>query len=233
MAWTLAGNLEKIEAICKADFPGLVVFAIGDQAHQAEHSDHNPDSRGVVHAIDLMFQNDTNFDGGAPKTLDWLLTPGVRVSLEYVIHDRSIWSVGSGWQRRNYLGTDPHTNHIHVSGKHGSVGENAATGTGYSLAAEKMTPVGTPLGDDMPLTQADANLVVATLVKDKNFQALIWRVNALVDNGPVEDGPTKGEANALAAAVAKIPTTAAPAAPADIAAIAKAVNDDAAARLDS
>jgi Domain of unknown function (DUF1906) len=34
---------------------------------------------------------------------------------------------------------------------------------------------------NMALTQADANLVVATLVKDPNFQALIWRVAAEVD----------------------------------------------------
>lgn len=108
---------------------------------------------------------------------------------------------------------------------------------------------------NMALTQADANLVVATLVKDPNFQALIWRVAAEVNNSAtVASGPTKGEVNqlgaqlakilsqassngggitALTTAVAKLPTSAAPAAPADVAAIANAVADLLAARLAS
>ena len=76
---------------------------------------------------------------------------------------------------------------------------------------------------NMTITQPDADLIVATLVKDKDFQALIWRVNALIDNTPVAGGPTKGEANQLAAAIKKLPTTAAPAAPADAALTAAAV----------
>jgi len=104
---------------------------------------------------------------------------------------------------------------------------------------------------NLALTQADANLVVATLVKDPNFQALIWRVAAEVDNSAtVASGPAKGEVNqlpkilsqsssngggitALTTAVAKLPTSAAPAAPADVAAIANAVADLLAARLAS
>jgi hypothetical protein len=98
------------------------------------------------------------------------------------------------------------------------------------VIAEAMTPEGINMA---VLDQADANLVVSTLIANKDFQALINRTAALIANGNVSGGPTKGEVNALAAAVADIPTTALPAAPLDepnLAAIAKAVNDDAHAR---
>lgn len=146
MSWRWPHNLQSIGDIVVHCYPGLVEYGIGDAAHQAGTSDHNVDSRGYVHAIDLMFQNDTNFHAGAPATLAWLLLPNVRNSLEYVIHDRGIWSRGSGWTRRNYIGDDPHTNHIHVSGMHENpgAGEDKETGTGYSTAAEKDTPAGSP-----------------------------------------------------------------------------------------
>ena len=66
----------------------------------------------------------------------------------------------------------------------------------------------------MPLTQADANLVVETLVKDRNFQALIWRVHAMEQMTPTTaGGPTAAEENKLTTALAAIPTTALPSGP--------------------
>jgi hypothetical protein len=86
--------------------------------------------------------------------------------------------------------------------------------------------------NDMALTQADADLVVKTLVADANFQALIWRVQGMTNLlDTVASGPDKGETIDLSVAIKKIPTTAAPAAPVDTAAIAKAVNDDVVKRM--
>lgn len=161
MSWTLAHNLAVREASVKHCWPDMVVYAIGDQAHQAEASDHNPDSRGIVHAIDIMTETDSGHGGAAAKILAWLLSNPR--DLQYVIHDRRIWGVNSGgWSGpgQAYTGPDPHTNHIHVSGRHGTVGKNAATGTGYDTAAEAMTPGGSPCTtsstteDNMP-TAAD------------------------------------------------------------------------------
>lgn len=98
--------------------------------------------------------------------------------------------------------------------------------------------------DPMALTQADANLVVKTLVADKNFQYLIWRMDAVAHLRDVFGAgaptalagtpvPLTVQLKAIASGVSHIPTTAVPAAPADVAAIAKAVNDDAAKRLES
>jgi hypothetical protein len=153
---TLAGNLAKIRTIETKCYPGLEVGWIGNAAHQAEASDHNPDSRGIVHAIDLMFGDDVKFHAGAPASLHWLLEPEVRNSLEYVIHDRRIYRRDNGWVGVVYTGKDPHTNHIHISGKHGTVGKNTATGTGYSVTAEQMTPVGSPCATEEDMATIDS-----------------------------------------------------------------------------
>lgn len=138
MSWTLAHNLEVRRKAILSCY-SCIIYSIGDSAHQAEHSDHNPDATGVVHAIDVMLQAGTL---QAAATLRWLLTD--TADLEYVIHDRKIYSRSRFFVPAAYSGSDPHTNHIHVSGRHGSVGMNGATGTGYSLAAEAYVPKGTP-----------------------------------------------------------------------------------------
>jgi hypothetical protein len=80
---------------------------IGDRRHVTEHSDHNPDERGVVRALDVTA------DGIDPEKL-------VRVAkrhpaVEYVIWDRRIWSRSHGFKPRAYVGDNPHTDHVHIS----------------------------------------------------------------------------------------------------------------------
>lgn len=141
----LAHNLDSRRSSIRANYPGITVYWIGNAAHQQEQSDHNPDSRSVVHAIDAMINS---IDQGN-EIVAWVLEDTRDV--EYVIFNRTIWSRSNGFKPRAYTGSNPHTDHVHISGKHGSVGENAATGTGYDLAAEKMTPEG--MGDMTPSQQ--------------------------------------------------------------------------------
>lgn len=91
---------------------------IGDAAHQARESDHNPDSRGIVHAIDVDKDGiDTNAVIGA-AVRDEMPT-------SYVIYNRQIWSRTRLWLPRPYTGSNPHTGHIHVSILHGATHESA------------------------------------------------------------------------------------------------------------
>lgn len=106
---------------------------IGDAAHQTEQSDHNVDSRGLVHALDFMCTG-----AHAQAIVNWGLAHNA--DLEYIIHNRVIWTRSNNWKPKKYTGSDPHTNHVHFSGKHGSAGKNSATGTGYDVAAENSTP---------------------------------------------------------------------------------------------
>jgi hypothetical protein len=96
---------------------------IGDNAHATENpsSDHNPNIKGQVRAIDITT------DLKRPGISLWDVCEMLRGSprLEYIIHMRKIASRSHGWTWRTYTGTaDPHTNHAHFSAR--------ADGTGYN-----------------------------------------------------------------------------------------------------
>lgn len=159
LAHNLAVRREKIWA-CWG--PGLVVGWIGDPAHQAKCSDHNKDSAGVVHAIDPMVTGTY-----AQTIVDQCRAHGA--DLQYVIHNGVIWSVTVDWEPRVYLGADRHTNHVHISGRHGGSHGNLATCTGYSLTAQASTPtfdICPTEGDDMTHAEMEtlADLIATALV---------------------------------------------------------------------
>lgn len=80
---------------------------IGDTAHSARVSQHNPDGKGCVHAIDV----DT--DG---IDSNWLVQRAIKhPACWYVIYNRTIWSDTDNWIPKPYQGTDPHTGHVHIS----------------------------------------------------------------------------------------------------------------------
>lgn len=145
----LAHNLDVRRQMILAAWLGVSVGWIGDKAHQAGVSDHNPDARGIVHAIDPMVTGDR-----ARQIVEQCLAhPG---DLEYVIHNRVIWSRNTGTlftgsPGRSYTGSDPHTSHVHISGKHGSVGYTTHTGTGYDPSAEMSTPTFYLGGTSIPI----------------------------------------------------------------------------------
>ena len=90
---------------------------IGDPAHAARRSDHNPDVYGVVRALDLT--NDPNAGFSAAEFAEALrLSRDSRV--KYVIWDRRMFSSYSNdrrdaWAWGSYSGSNPHTSHVHVS----------------------------------------------------------------------------------------------------------------------
>lgn len=170
----LAANLARRQSMVRLVYPTMTVYSLGDTTHQAEKSDHNPDARGIWHALDIMTETDAGYDGAAAHILAWLLSDVT--DLQYVIHDDRIYGRNevNGWAGAPYDPTNPnrdrHTNHIHASGKHGSVGKTASTGTGYDPAAEAYTP-GITLQQFMealmPLSQADADLIATTILDRK------------------------------------------------------------------
>lgn len=87
---------------------------IGDEAHATRKSDHNPNERGIVCAVDITHDLKNGPDGHAlAETLR--LLHDIRIS--YVIWDRRIFSstVTPVWSWRPYNGTSPHDHHVHVS----------------------------------------------------------------------------------------------------------------------
>ena len=90
---------------------------IGDTAHNARKSDHNPDKQGWVRAIDV----DSDLVKGSSKE-SWLLAEQIKTialkgdkRISYVIHQHRIASPRQNWAWRVYKGANPHVSHIHIS----------------------------------------------------------------------------------------------------------------------
>ena len=96
---------------------------IGDQAHSARISDHNPNKSGIVHAIDIDENLGTFSNGGTARVLANQLIdyagsglPGSN-RLKYVVYENRIASgtyrkTWWTWRHGTYLA---HEAHIHVS----------------------------------------------------------------------------------------------------------------------
>lgn len=95
---------------------------VGDLAHQAEQSDHNPHyvagvGAEMVTALDLTHDPAGGFDSYAFAEV---LRLNRDDRIKYVISNLHIFSAYAvngyaAWTWRPYSGTDPHTNHVHVS----------------------------------------------------------------------------------------------------------------------
>lgn len=98
---------------------------IGDPAHQAEKSDHNPDSKGRVLALDIDSSGPWASPFGA--YVQWIVDrerAGITANLEYVIYNHYIASRDSSWHWVKYTGSsDPHVTHAHFSARHDHVNE--------------------------------------------------------------------------------------------------------------
>lgn len=108
--------------------------SIGDAAHAAEPSDHNPDESGQgegsdadnideVHALDV----DSDLKLGTNRGMTWATRViadrhrrGIDKRLHYIIWNRQVASIETGWAWVYYDGSNPHTEHAHFSARYGS-----------------------------------------------------------------------------------------------------------------
>ena len=88
---------------------------IGDTKHASRKSDHNPDAKGWVRAIDI--DADLNNAKGTSVYLADQIREYAKSSkrITYVIHMGKICSRKSFWRWVKYTGINPHNHHIHVS----------------------------------------------------------------------------------------------------------------------
>ena len=108
--WHLAPSLRLLRSEINTRWPNRdksTDGSVGDLSHAARASDHNPNSRGSVNAIDV------DKDGIDPMGLVALAIKDSRVN--YVIYNRQIWQRKYGFKPRPYSGINAHTKHIHVS----------------------------------------------------------------------------------------------------------------------
>lgn len=96
---------------------------IGDQAHRNRTSDHNPDSLGIVRALDIPHMPGIGLDTYelAAHFRD-LGNAGNEPRIRYIISNRRIWNPAISKAWRAYNGANAHDQHVHVS----VVGGNSA-----------------------------------------------------------------------------------------------------------
>lgn len=86
---------------------------LGDAAHKARKSDHNPNADGVVTALDITHDPGDGVD--CTKIAESIRQARDR-RVEYVIWNSRIFnSRASPWVWRAYTGANPHSAHIHIS----------------------------------------------------------------------------------------------------------------------
>lgn len=114
MSWRLAQSLERLRAQLNTAYPNRSKVSdgsVGDLSHQQRPSDHNPDSKGRVCAIDVTHDPAHGLDG---KTLSRQSISDPRV--KYVIFSGQIWKARTGkWEP--YRGANAHNHHVHISVK--------------------------------------------------------------------------------------------------------------------
>lgn len=115
MAWRVAQSLLVLRDQINAAYPNRNKASdgtIGDAAHAASVSDHNPDSYGIVRALDITHDPASGCD--IDKLTDELAdSRDPRIS--YLIANSMITGPEYNWVWTAYWGSDPHTNHFHLS----------------------------------------------------------------------------------------------------------------------
>jgi hypothetical protein len=125
--WTLAPCLVTLRNQVNAIAPARLKASdgtIGDEAHAAQKSEHNPDAQGIVRAIDIT-QDPDDHDGDPSNDLDAGKLAAQLVAsrdsrILYIIWNRRIARSYPkpgipAWTWATYTGSDPHTNHVHLS----------------------------------------------------------------------------------------------------------------------
>lgn len=132
MSWTLAPCLREYINEANTLAPNRSKSSdgtVGDTAHQSRPSDHNPDARGIVHAVDLTHDPTDGWDAHA-RVEELRVKKDVRI--KYVISNDRIFTsyqVGSRdpWEWGPYNPNNPHRNrhikHAHLSVKSGDIYE--------------------------------------------------------------------------------------------------------------
>jgi hypothetical protein len=149
---TLAPALTQLFAQINARFPTRSKASdgwIGDAAHAARPSSHNPDRYGVVRAIDVTEDLAVGLDcNRLMEELDASNDPRIF----YLIHDYEIDN--SDDSRTPYSGSNPHTKHLHIS-----VDDDPAV---YNDSR----PWALPLLEDDVMTQAQFDALKAHITKE-------------------------------------------------------------------
>jgi hypothetical protein len=142
VSWRVANSLLVLRDQIDALYPGRNKESdgtIGDAAHQATASDHNPDAYGVVHALDITHDPSHGLD---IELLADSLCASQDERISYIIANEQITGPAYDWKWANYDGSDPHTNHLHLSVLSGIISDRTYAWTLNYLGEKTMQLTG-------------------------------------------------------------------------------------------
>lgn len=199
--WRLTHGLDHLRSSVNARWPDRDKAsdgAIGDAAHQASVSGHNPDDTagstpewsGDSDGTAEVRAWDMDDDLGEPGTTAQMLVdhlrrlPGFASVVRYMIYNRTMYHSRDGFAPTPYIGSSPHTEHIHFSGA-------------WSNAADENTAFDYRLDEvgDMALTDDDLDKVearVLALLRNADGKRAIGQAVFQYDPGYVDGDPAKG-----------------------------------------
>lgn len=163
MSWRLAKSIDRLKDEIEDEYPGTIVWTIGDEDHQDSWSDHNPNE-----CCDVVCAGDVKGNAGLdlPDFVRHLIT-NPHPNLRYVIFNRKIYQRKNNFRAEDYNGKNAHADHVHVSSGNGPDGRSTSNydngSTSWRIASIDKTPstpskpskpsTGTKLGDKMPTIQ--------------------------------------------------------------------------------
>lgn len=170
---------------------------IGDPAHSARSSDHNPDDQGWVRAVDLTHDPENGPDAHA-----WVREVAARRDprVKYLISNQEIWNPGVSMEWRAYTGPNPHTRHVHLSIKPTDAALYDASPWFFTTIAPRQEIDLTPSESQMLADIATELGKLAVVIRDPNngIDVRLARLAAQVESLAVGDGDVEATANRLA-----------------------------------
>lgn len=124
MVWRVVHSLEVLRGQFDAAYPGRSHASdgtIGDAAHQAGKSDHNPATYAALGSTPVVCALDITHDparGVDTYAIAEVMRQARDPRVGYIISHRRITGPNHGWKWDDYSGDDPHDNHMHVSSVH-------------------------------------------------------------------------------------------------------------------
>lgn len=118
-SWRIAKSLDVLRKQLNEAYPKRSKASdgsIGDTAHSARKSDHNPNSKGVVQAIDITHDPANGLDArrladalfaSKDKRIKYIISNGQIASGYGASHPFGVW--------RKYNGSNAHRKHVHIS----------------------------------------------------------------------------------------------------------------------